>query len=55
MILDLFKKFKSFQKIIFGLFIVFPSGIQNNVRNLFRVNNKDTRTTSLISFWCPYC
>ena len=23
--------------------------------NRFKVNNKDTRTTSLVSFWCLYC
>ena len=23
--------------------------------NIFKVNNKDTRTTSLSSFWCLYC
>ena len=28
---------------------------QNNVGNLFKVNNKDTRTASLMSFWCLYC
>ena len=27
---------------------------QNNVWNLFNVNNKDIRTTSLTSFWCLY-
>ena len=25
---------------------------QNNVLNLFRINNKDTRASSVISFWC---
>ena len=25
------------------------------VRNMFKVNNKNTRTTSLTSFWCFYC
>ena len=25
------------------------------VRNMFKVNNKDTRTTPLASFWCFYC
>ena len=25
------------------------------VRNMFKVNNKDTRTTSVTSFWCLYC
>ena len=25
------------------------------VRNMFSVNNKDTTTTSLSSFWCLYC
>ena len=24
------------------------------VRNMFKVNNKDTRTTSVTSFWCFY-
>ena len=28
---------------------------QNVVQNLFKVSNKDTRTTSLTSFWCLYC
>ena len=28
---------------------------QNNMRNLFKVNRKDTRTTSLTLFWCLYC
>ena len=28
---------------------------QNNARNLFKVNNKDTNTTPLKSFWCSYC
>ena len=28
---------------------------QNNVWNLFKVNNKDTRTTSMKSFRCLYC
>ena len=28
---------------------------QKNVWNMFKVNNKDTRTTSLKSFWCLYC
>ena len=28
---------------------------QNNVWNMFKVNNKDTKTTSLTSFWCLYC
>ena len=28
---------------------------QNNMRNLFKVNSKDTRTTSMTSFWCLYC
>ena len=23
--------------------------------NMFKVNNKDTRTTSITSFWCLYC
>ena len=27
----------------------------NRVWNVFRVNNKDTRTTPLVSFWCFYC
>ena len=27
----------------------------NNMWNLFKVSNKDTRTTSLTSFWCLYC
>ena len=26
-----------------------------NVQDLLKVNNKDTRTKSLTSFWCPYC
>ena len=28
---------------------------QNNMWNLFKVNNKDSRTTSLTFFWCLYC
>ena len=28
---------------------------QNNVWNLFKVNNKDSRTTWTKSFWCLYC
>ena len=28
---------------------------QGNVRNLFKCNNKDTRTTLMTSFWCLYC
>ena len=28
---------------------------QNNVWNLYKVNNKDTRATSMMSFWCLYC
>ena len=28
---------------------------QNIVRNLFKGNNKDNRTTSMASFWCPHC
>ena len=28
---------------------------QNNVWNLFKVNIKDTRMTSMRSFWCLYC
>ena len=28
---------------------------QNNAWNLFKVNNKDTRMTSLTSYWCLYC
>ena len=28
---------------------------QDNVWNLLKVNNKDTTTTSLTSFWCLYC
>ena len=28
---------------------------QMNVQDLLKVNNKDTRTKSLTSFWCPYC
>ena len=28
---------------------------QNNVWNLFKVNNKDTRRTSATSLWCLYC
>ena len=27
----------------------------NNMWNLFKVSNKDTRTTSLTSLWCLYC
>ena len=27
---------------------------QSNVWKLFKVNNKDTRTTSMTSFWCLY-
>ena len=27
---------------------------QNNERNLFKVNSRDTKTTSLTSFWCLY-
>ena len=39
---------------------VLPAGIylfkvQNNVWNKFKVNNIDTRTTSMTSFWCLYC
>ena len=26
-----------------------------NVGNLFKVSNKDTRPTLLTSFWCLYC
>ena len=33
------QEIKSFQKIIFGLFIVFPSGIY-----MFKVSNRNTRT-----------
>ena len=29
--------------------------IVQKVLNLFKVNNKDTRTTSLMSFRCLYC
>ena len=29
--------------------------LQKYVRNLLKVNNKDTRTTPLRSFWCFYC
>ena len=25
---------------------------QKNVLDMFKVNNKDTRSTSLMSFWC---
>ena len=28
---------------------------QNNMRNHFKVDNKDTRTTTMMSFWCLYC
>ena len=28
---------------------------QNNVWNMFKVNNKDSRTTSLTLFWCFHC
>ena len=28
---------------------------QSNVSNMFKVNNKDTRTISMTSFWCLYC
>ena len=28
---------------------------QKNEWNLSKVNNEDTRVTSLTSFWCPYC
>ena len=28
---------------------------QKKMYNMFRVNTRDTRTTSIISFWCPYC
>ena len=28
---------------------------QNNVWNPFKVNNKNTRTTAVTSFWCCYC
>ena len=28
---------------------------QNNVWNLFKVNNKDTKMTTTMSFWCLYC
>ena len=28
---------------------------QDNIWNLFRFNNKDTRTTSMTSFWCLDC
>ena len=28
---------------------------QDNVWNLFKINNKDTRTSSLMSFWGLYC
>ena len=41
---------------------IFPVGIylfkaihQNNVWNLFKVSNKNTRTTSMTPFWCFYC
>ena len=27
---------------------------QKNVLNLFKVNNKDTRTTPITSFWCLF-
>ena len=27
---------------------------QNIVRNMFKVNNKDTRATPMRSFWCLY-
>ena len=28
---------------------------QNNLSNLFKVNNKNTITTSMTSFWFMYC
>ena len=28
---------------------------QNNKRNMFKVNNRDTRMISLTSSWCRYC
>ena len=28
---------------------------QSNVWNLFKFNNKDTRTMSMMLFWCLYC
>ena len=27
----------------------------NNVPNMFKVNNKETKTTLMTSFWCLYC
>ena len=27
---------------------------QMNLQDLLKVNNKETRTKSLTSFWCPY-
>ena len=40
-----------------GFFIYnYFGGITCNMfENMFRVNNKDTRTTPLASFWCLYC
>ena len=35
------------------LILVIETGAQC-VKNLFKVSNKDTRTTSVMSFWCIY-
>ena len=48
-----------------GIFLLVPSRyllvqtqqliLQNKVWNLFKINNKDTRTTLMTSFWCRAC
>ena len=37
------------------LFKVKNRNCRKKVWNMFKVNNKDTKTTSTTSFWCLYC
>ena len=39
----------------FYLFKVINESTRTMRKNLFKVNNKDTRTTSMMSFWCLKC
>ena len=46
-----------------SLLYVFPVDVffvqimdyQNNLQNLFKVNSKDSRRMSVVTFWCHYC
>ena len=53
---DWFHRFIGDYKYLSSYFLVQSLQLKHqNVWNMFKVNNKDTRATSMTSFWCLYC